>query len=69
MYCDGQHNDCRTNIMLALTAANWGAHVANGIQVDDLLKKDGNICGVKATDLETGKSSEMRAKVIFLYVD
>lgn len=63
VYCDGQHNDSRTNVMLALTAASWGAHVANGVRVDGLLKKNGKINGVRATDIETGKTFEMKAKV------
>jgi glycerol-3-phosphate dehydrogenase len=33
VYYDGAHNDSRTNIALALTAAAYGATVANHVEV------------------------------------
>jgi glycerol-3-phosphate dehydrogenase len=39
VYYDGAHNDARTNLALALTAASHGATVANHVEVVSLLKK------------------------------
>lgn len=36
VYYDGAHNDSRTNIALALTAASYGATVANHVEVTAL---------------------------------
>ena len=53
---DGQHNDSRTNVQLAMTAASWGAVVANGVECTALQKdKSGKINGVEVTDIETGR--------------
>ena len=38
VYYDGAHNDSRTNIALALTAATYGATVANHVEVRFLPK-------------------------------
>lgn len=38
VYYDGAHNDSRTNIALALTAATYGATVANHVEVRSLTK-------------------------------
>ncbi|RDA86156.1 hypothetical protein CP532_3035 [Ophiocordyceps camponoti-leonardi (nom. inval.)] len=52
VYYDGQHNDSRMNVSLALTAALYGATVVNHVQVVGLEKDDdGKICGVRARDL------------------
>ncbi len=39
VYYDGAHNDARTNIALALTAASYGATVANHVEVVNLMTK------------------------------
>ncbi|RDA94285.1 hypothetical protein CP533_0576 [Ophiocordyceps camponoti-saundersi (nom. inval.)] len=55
VYYDGQHNDSRMNVSLALTAALYGATVVNHVQVVALEKDDdGRICGVRARDLMDG---------------
>jgi glycerol-3-phosphate dehydrogenase len=41
VYYDGQHNDARMNLHVALTAAQHGAAVANHTRVVGLLKKQG----------------------------
>ena len=38
VYYDGQMNDSRMNVSLALTAATKGAAIANHVEVLDLLK-------------------------------
>ncbi|KAH8694296.1 glycerol-3-phosphate dehydrogenase [Talaromyces proteolyticus] len=51
IYYDGQHNDSRMNVSLAMTAAVYGATVANHMEVTALEKDaDGIICGVKVKD-------------------
>ncbi|KAG2459065.1 GPDM protein, partial [Polypterus senegalus] len=57
VYYDGQHNDARMNLAIALTAARYGAATANYTEVMRILKK---------TDPETGKEREfdVRAKCV-----
>jgi glycerol-3-phosphate dehydrogenase len=64
-YHDGQFDDARMALSLARTAASLGAVLANGVHVDSLLKDPhGMVCGVRATDTESGRSFEVRAKVV-----
>ncbi|KAH8169425.1 FAD dependent oxidoreductase domain-containing protein [Sarocladium implicatum] len=52
VYYDGQHNDSRMNVSLALTAQLYGATVLNHVEVTNLEKDaNGKICGVKVKDL------------------
>jgi len=70
VYYDGQHNDSRMNISLAMTAALYGATMANHVEVTGLEKdSNGKICGARVRDLipslDTGKDSDdfvVRAK-------
>ncbi|KAG9340892.1 hypothetical protein JZ751_020085 [Albula glossodonta] len=60
VYYDGQHNDARMNLAIALTAARYGAAIANYTEVVHLLKK---------TDPQTGKEKiwkefDVRAKCV-----
>jgi glycerol-3-phosphate dehydrogenase len=64
LYYDGQFDDARLALNLAQTAAREGATVLNYMQVQDLLKSDGKICGVRAQDVETGESLELQAKSV-----
>jgi len=43
IYYDGQHNDARMNLAIALTAVRHGASVANHMEVMSLLKKKGTL--------------------------
>ncbi|CAH6720605.1 glycerol-3-phosphate dehydrogenase, mitochondrial [[Candida] jaroonii] len=61
VYHDGSFNDSRMNSTLAITAIKHGATVLNYMNVDQLLKTDGKITGVLATDLETGKQYNIKA--------
>ncbi|KAK9234840.1 mitochondrial glycerol-3-phosphate dehydrogenase [Lipomyces kononenkoae] len=48
IYYDGQHNDARMNVTLAMTAAAYGATVVNHVEVTSLEKdQDGKVCGVR----------------------
>lgn len=52
VYYDGQHNDSRMNVSLALTASLYGATVVNHVEVTALEKDaNGKICGAKMRDV------------------
>ncbi|KFH44246.1 Glycerol-3-phosphate dehydrogenase-like protein [Hapsidospora chrysogenum ATCC 11550] len=51
VYYDGAHNDSRMNVSIAMTAALFGATVANHTEVTGLLKdSSGRVCGAKVKD-------------------
>src|SRR5581483_7120820 len=55
VYYDGQHNDSRMNVSLALTASLYGATVLNHVEVTSLEKDaSGKICGAQVRDLMAG---------------
>ena len=68
LYSDGQFDDARLNVALAVTAAHAGAVVLNHCSVVDLLKDDDvnreKVTGAILKDEETGKTYAVRAKVI-----
>ncbi|KAM0739929.1 hypothetical protein ACQRIT_005113 [Beauveria bassiana] len=71
VYYDGAHNDSRMNVSIAMTAALYGATVANHTEVTGLLKDDnGHLCGAKIRDniaVRNGKPIEdftVRAKCV-----
>ncbi|KAH6990364.1 FAD dependent oxidoreductase-domain-containing protein [Ilyonectria sp. MPI-CAGE-AT-0026] len=71
VYYDGAHNDSRMNVSIAMTAALYGATVANHTEVTGLIKDDqGRLCGAKVKDLvavKDGRPAEeitVRAKSI-----
>ncbi|NWI58457.1 GPDM protein, partial [Calyptomena viridis] len=70
VYYDGQHNDARMNLAIALTAARYGAATANYTEVRHLLKSPEpgsgrqRVCGVRCRDLLTGKEFDVRAKCV-----
>ena len=52
VYYDGAHNDSRMNVSIAMTAALYGATVANHTEVTGLLKDEsGKLRGAKVRDL------------------
>ncbi|ETN43411.1 uncharacterized protein HMPREF1541_02570 [Cyphellophora europaea CBS 101466] len=56
VYYDGQQNDSRMNVSLALTAALYGATTVNHLEVTSLEKSEsGRICGAKVRDLIPGR--------------
>lgn len=67
-YCDGQFDDARVNVSLALTAAMAGASVLNHAEVEGLiietLEKGGApVCkGAKVYDKISGRRFDVRAK-------
>ena len=71
VYYDGAHNDSRMNVSIAVTAALYGATVANHTEVTSLIKDDsGRLCGATVKDCvaeRDGKPAEditIRAKCI-----
>lgn len=60
VYYDGAHNDSRMNISLAVTAALYGATIANYIEVTGVEKDTtGRLCGVKVRDLLAEKDGKL----------
>ena len=71
LYHDGQFDDARLAIHLAMTAADHGALVINYMSVEALMKEharlpDGQekVCGVIAKDSFQNKEYEIKAKVV-----
>ncbi|XP_014207768.1 glycerol-3-phosphate dehydrogenase, mitochondrial isoform X3 [Copidosoma floridanum] len=69
VYYDGQQDDARMNLAVALTASRHGATVANHVTVTNLLKgidKDGQriLTGVHVRDELTGQEWDVKAKSI-----
>jgi glycerol-3-phosphate dehydrogenase len=63
-YYDAQFDDARLAINLAQTATECGATVLNYFEVNSLLKDQGKICGVTATDALNHKTYTLNAKVV-----
>ncbi|KAM9287235.1 glycerol-3-phosphate dehydrogenase, mitochondrial isoform 1-T1 [Morus bassanus] len=70
VYYDGQHNDARMNLAIALTAARYGAAIANYAEVLRLLKTTDpasgkeRVCGVHCRDVLTGQEFDVKAKCV-----
>ncbi|XP_042566520.1 glycerol-3-phosphate dehydrogenase, mitochondrial isoform X2 [Clupea harengus] len=70
VYYDGQHNDARMNLAIALTAARYGAAIANYTEVVHLLKRADpesgavRVCGARCRDVITGQEFDVRAKCV-----
>lgn len=65
VYYDGQHNDSRMNVSLAMTAAAYGATIVNHAEVTELQKDDkGKLCGAKVRDALTNDEFVVRARGI-----
>lgn len=67
VFYEGQHNDARTNLAIALSAAEYGADIANYVEMTEaIFNEDGKVIGVKALDRITGETFPIYAKhVIF----
>ncbi|MGZ5399246.1 MAG: glycerol-3-phosphate dehydrogenase [Nocardioides sp.] len=63
-YYDCQVDDARLVVAVARTAASYGARVATRTRVTGFLREDGRVVGVRATDLESGREIEVRARVV-----
>ncbi|KAG7405640.1 Glycerol-3-phosphate dehydrogenase [Fusarium oxysporum f. sp. rapae] len=59
VYYDGQHNDSRMNVALALTASHYGATVLNHVEVTGLEKDaNGKIMGAQVRDVLASKDGD-----------
>jgi glycerol-3-phosphate dehydrogenase len=63
-YYDCQVDDARHTVTVGRTAAHHGAHVATRTRVTGFLREGERVTGVTATDLESGREMEVRAKVV-----
>ncbi|MDE3090149.1 MAG: glycerol-3-phosphate dehydrogenase/oxidase [Chloroflexota bacterium] len=63
-YYDGQVDDARLTLETIRTAHKHSASVANYVQVDALLKKDGKVVGVQAHDALRGTPMHIHARVV-----
>ncbi|KAK9524146.1 hypothetical protein VZT92_018007 [Zoarces viviparus] len=70
VYYDGQHNDARMNLAIALSSARYGAAVANYTEVVRLLKTkdprsgEEKVCGARCRDVITGQEFDVKAKCV-----
>ena len=63
-YYDAQVDDARLVMTVARTAAAHGALCATRTQVTGFLREGERVTGVRATDLESGRELEVRARVV-----
>lgn len=63
-YYDGVVDDARYTMLLARTAAAYGAHVASRVRVIDLLRDAGRVVGARIVDLETGTERDVHARQV-----
>ena len=67
-FYEAQHNDARTNVAIALSAAEYGANICNYVEGTELIFKKGGgkeAVGIKARDvMGGGDDMEIRAKKI-----
>ncbi|MEP6952312.1 MAG: glycerol-3-phosphate dehydrogenase/oxidase [Ginsengibacter sp.] len=64
LYHDCQFDDARLAINLAQTIFDNGGYAVNYMKVDSLLKNDGKLCGVMATDEETGDHFTIKSAIV-----
>ena len=62
VYYDGQVDDARLVATIARTAASYGASIATRVRSDEFLVEGGAIVGVRAHDLESGETFDIRAR-------
>lgn len=64
LYYDGQFDDARMNVSLALTATEQGAVVVNHVAVQGLLKTQNQVSGAELHDEISGEKLNVHAKVV-----
>lgn len=68
VFYEAQHNDARTNVAIALSAAEHGATIANYVEMTKAISdpSTGKVIGVEALDRMTGRTLVIKAKrVVF----
>ncbi|GKY92138.1 hypothetical protein MPSEU_000185200 [Mayamaea pseudoterrestris] len=67
VFYEAQHNDARTNLAIAMTAAQRGAAIANYVEAIDFIRNEnGIVIGAKVMDRTTGKTWNVYANKIVL---
>ena len=64
VYYDGQFNDSRMNVEIALTARQHGATIANYLTVIELLKENDHVSGARVTDSYNNESFDIKADCV-----
>uniref|UniRef100_A0A7S1XVP7 Glycerol-3-phosphate dehydrogenase n=1 Tax=Phaeomonas parva TaxID=124430 RepID=A0A7S1XVP7_9STRA len=65
VYYDGQMNDTRMALTIALTAAQSGAAIANRVEVESLTKGgDGKLTGAVVKDVKSGREFRIKARQV-----
>jgi glycerol-3-phosphate dehydrogenase len=63
-YYDGQVDDARHTMMVARTAAHYGALVATSARVTGFLREGDRVVGARVRNLETGEEITVRARQV-----
>jgi len=63
-FYEGQVDDARHTMMIARTAAQYGALCANSARVVGFLREDDRVAGARVRDLESGHEFDVRAKEV-----
>jgi glycerol-3-phosphate dehydrogenase len=63
-YYDGQVDDARFTMIVARTAAQYGAAAATSVRVVGFLQQGERVAGVRVRDLESGEEVEVRAREV-----
>lgn len=67
VFYEGYHNDARTNLAIAMSAAEQGADICNYVEMVDVIRDNrGKAIGVVAVDRMTGDSFSVHAEKIVL---
>ena len=67
MLHEAQHNDARTNLAIALSAAEHGADITNYTSVIDFIKDEsGTVKGASVRDDISGRTFDVTAKSIII---
>jgi glycerol-3-phosphate dehydrogenase len=63
-FYEGQVDDARHTMMIARTAAQYGALCANSARVVGFLREDDRVVGARVRDLESGHEFDVRAREV-----
>ena len=63
-FYEGEVDDARHTMMIARTAAAYGAVIASSTRVIGFIREDDKVIGVRAKDLESGREFEIRAQQV-----
>lgn len=66
VFYEAMHNDARTNLAIAMSAAKYGAVVSNYTKVVDLIKENGKVKGAIVVDQVTGTEFKVYANKVVL---